>query len=141
MKKEGKKIKKKKKKKMEEISVSEESDSMYDEESSEENPHGFIQSSQIAHYKFSRTELKADKKNIKESKEKFKHKPKEKKGGSSDREKKFLKPLMMVRAKKNKIRSGEKQLKVRIKNLKTQLGRVRSNKQAKKKLNRKIIKK
>ena len=47
---------------------------------------------------------------------------------------------MMVRAKKNKIRSNEKQLKVKIKNLKSQLGRVRSNKQAKKKKNKTIKK-
>ena len=54
---------------MEEISVSEDSDSMdYDDSQEEENPHGFIQSNQIAYYKFSKTELKADKKNIKESK-------------------------------------------------------------------------
>jgi hypothetical protein len=54
----------------------------------------------------SKTELKANKTQIKESKEKFKHKPKEKKGGSNNREKQRLKPLMMVRAKKNKIRSN-----------------------------------
>ena len=51
-----------------------------------------------------------------------------------------MKPLMMVRAKKNKIRSNEKQLKLKIKNLKNQLGRVRSGKQAKKMKN-KVIKK
>ena len=47
---------------------------------------------------------------------------------------------MMVRAKKNKIRSNEKQLKFKIKNLKNQLGKVRSGKQAKKMKN-KIIRK
>ena len=47
---------------------------------------------------------------------------------------------MMVRAKKNKIRSNEKQLKIRIKSLKTQLGKVRSGKQAKKIKNKKIKK-
>lgn len=47
---------------------------------------------------------------------------------------------MMVRSKKNKIRSNEKQLKFKIKNLKSQLGRVRSTKQAKKRKN-KIIRK
>ena len=45
---------------------------------------------------------------------------------------------MMIRAKKNKIRSNEKQLKIKIKSLKNQLGKVRSNKDAKK-LKNKII--
>ena len=40
---------------------------------------------QIAYYKMSKTELKADKKNIKEGKQKFKHKPKEKAGGTTNR--------------------------------------------------------
>lgn len=88
----------------------------------------------------SKTELKAQKKTIKEGKEKFKHKPKEKKGGTTNREKQHLKPLMMVRAKKNKIRSNEKQLKLRIKSLKSQLGKVRSGKQAKRMKNKKIHK-
>lgn len=48
---------------------------------------------------------------------------------------------MMVRAKKNKIRSNEKQLKLKIKNLKNQLGKVRSNKEAKKQKNKIIHKK
>lgn len=47
---------------------------------------------------------------------------------------------MMLRAKKNKIRSQEKQVKLRIKNLKNQLGRVRSGKEAKKLKNKKIVK-
>lgn len=46
----------------------------------------------------------------------------------------------MLRSKKNKIRSQEKQVKIRIKNLKNQLGRVRSGKQAKKLKNKKIVK-
>jgi hypothetical protein len=54
----------------------------------------------------SKTELKAQKKEVKEGKEKFKHKPKEKKGGTNNREKQHLKPIMMIRAKKNKIRSN-----------------------------------
>lgn len=89
----------------------------------------------------SKTELKAQKKTIKEGKEKFKHKPKDKKGGTTNREKQRLKPIMMVRAKKNKIRSNEKQLKFKIKNLKNQLGKVRSGKQAKKMKNKIIHKK
>jgi protein SDA1 len=89
----------------------------------------------------SKTELKADKKNIKEGKDKFKHKPKDKTGGSTNREKNKLKPLMMVRAKKNKIRSNEKQLKTKIKHLKNQLGKVRSGKEAKKIRNKKVVKK
>jgi len=48
---------------------------------------------------------------------------------------------MMVRAKKNKIRSNEKQLKLKIKSIKNQLGKVRSGKQAKKMKNKKIHKK
>ena len=48
---------------------------------------------------------------------------------------------MMVRAKKNKIRSNEKQLKLRIKSLKGQLGKVRSGKMAKKLKNKKVQKK
>lgn len=47
---------------------------------------------------------------------------------------------MMVRAKKNKIRSNEKQLKVKIKSLKCQLGKVRSGKEAKRMKNKKIVK-
>lgn len=47
----------------------------------------------------------------------------------------------MVRAKKNKIRSNEKQLKLKIKNLKNQLGKVKSGKQAKKRKNKQIRKK
>ena len=47
----------------------------------------------------------------------------------------------MVRAKKNKIRSNEKQLKFKIKNLKNQLGKVRSGKQAKRLKNKQIKKK
>jgi outer membrane murein-binding lipoprotein Lpp len=47
---------------------------------------------------------------------------------------------MMVRAKKNKIRSHEKQLKTKIKHLKNQLGKVRSGKEAKK-LKNKVVKK
>lgn len=35
---------------------------------------------------------------------------------------------MMLRAKKNKIRSQQKQVKIRIKNLKNQLGKVKSGK-------------
>ena len=89
----------------------------------------------------SKTELKAQKKQVKEGKQKFKHKPKEKKGGTTNKEKKHLKPLMMVRAKKNKIRSNEKQLKLRIKSLKGQLGKVRSGKMAKKLKNKKVQKK
>jgi outer membrane murein-binding lipoprotein Lpp len=46
----------------------------------------------------------------------------------------------MVRAKKNKIRSHEKQLKTKIKHLKNQLGKVRSGKEAKK-LKNKVVKK
>lgn len=86
----------------------------------------------------SKTELKAQKKEVKEGKQKFKHKPKEKKGGTNNREKQHLKPIMMIRAKKNKIRSNEKQLKLKIKNLKNQLGKVRSGKEAKK-LKNKVI--
>jgi outer membrane murein-binding lipoprotein Lpp len=48
---------------------------------------------------------------------------------------------MMVRAKKNKIRSHEKQLKTKIKHLKNQLGKVRSGKEAKKLKNKKVVKK
>ena len=51
-----------------------------------------------------------------------------------------MKPLMMVRAKKNKIRKQEKQVKLKIKQLKTQLGRVRSGKEAKRLKNMKIKK-
>jgi|JI6StandDraft_1071083.scaffolds.fasta_scaffold1413331_1 protein SDA1 len=76
----------------------------------------------------SKGELKAQKREVKEGKETFKHKPKDKKGGSNDREKQRLKPIMMVRFKKNKIRINEKQLKLRIKNLNCQLGKVRSGK-------------
>jgi len=47
---------------------------------------------------------------------------------------------MMVRAKKNKIRSHEKQLKTKIKHLKNQLGKVRSGKEAKKMKN-KVVRK
>ena len=46
----------------------------------------------------------------------------------------------MLRAKKNKSKLREKQVKIRIKSLKTQLGKVRSGKQAKKMKN-KIVKK
>ncbi len=46
----------------------------------------------------------------------------------------------MVRAKKNRIRKGEKQVKLQIKHLKNQLGRVRSGKEAKKKKNKNIVK-
>lgn len=88
----------------------------------------------------SKTQLKAQKKTIKDAKQKFKHKPKQKKGGTTNRQKQRLKPLMMVRAKKNKIRKNQKQLKLRIKNLKNQLGKVRSGKEAKK-LKNKVIKK
>lgn len=115
-----------------------------DEESEEEddNPHGFIQNNQIAYYKYSKTELKADKKRVKEEKDKFKHKPKDKTGGgTTNKEKQRLKPLMMVRFKKNKIRSNEKQLKTKIKHLKNQLGKVRSGKEAKKLRNKKVVKK
>lgn len=48
---------------------------------------------------------------------------------------------MMIRAKKNKIRSGEKQLKTKIRHLKNQLGKVRSGKEAKKMKNKKVVKK
>lgn len=47
---------------------------------------------------------------------------------------------MMMRAKKNKLKLREKQVKLRIKSLKNQLGKVRSNKQAKKMKNKKIKK-
>lgn len=47
---------------------------------------------------------------------------------------------MMLRAKKNRIRSQEKQVKLRIKNLKNKLGRVRSGKEAQKLKNKKITK-
>lgn len=89
----------------------------------------------------SKGELKREKNTIKEGKEQFKHKPKEKNGGTTNREKNKLKPLMMVRSKKNKIRKGEKQLKLRIKSLKNQLGKVRSGKEAKKLKNKKVVKK
>lgn len=48
---------------------------------------------------------------------------------------------MMVRFKKNKIRSHEKQLKTKIKHLRNQLGKVRSGKEAKKLKNKKVVKK
>lgn len=48
---------------------------------------------------------------------------------------------MMIRSKKNKIRGKEKQVKIRIKHLKTQLGKVRSGKEAKRLKNKKIVKK
>lgn len=47
---------------------------------------------------------------------------------------------MMLRAKKNRIRNQEKQVKLKIKNLKNKLGKVRSGKQAKKLKNKKIKK-
>lgn len=47
---------------------------------------------------------------------------------------------MMLRAKKNKIRNREKQVKVRIKDLKNKLGKIRSQKQAKKIKNKKVKK-
>lgn len=48
---------------------------------------------------------------------------------------------MMLRDKKNRIRSQEKQVKLRIKNLKNQLGKIKSGKQAKRLKNKKITKK
>lgn len=45
---------------------------------------------------------------------------------------------MMVRAKKNKIRKQEKQVKLKIKQLKNKLGKVRSGKEAKRLKNKKI---
>ena len=51
----------------------------------EENPHGFINVDQIGFYKKSKGEIKAERRQNNESKPKFKHKPKEKKGGSSNR--------------------------------------------------------
>lgn len=68
------------------------------------------------------------------------HKPKEKGGGTNDREKLKNKPLMMIRPKKNKLRMREKQVKTRIKDLKNQLGRVRSGLEAKKMKNKKLKK-
>ena len=47
---------------------------------------------------------------------------------------------MMLRSKKNKIRNQQKQVKLTIKNLKQQLGKVKSGKEAKKMKNKKIIK-
>lgn len=48
---------------------------------------------------------------------------------------------MMVRAKKNKIRNREKQVKLTIKNLKNKLGKVKSGKEAQKMKNKRIKKK
>jgi hypothetical protein len=39
-----------------------------------------------------------------------------------------MKPILMLRDKKNKLKSREKQVKLKIKNLKNQLGKVRSGK-------------
>jgi protein SDA1 len=89
----------------------------------------------------SKGELKREKVTVKEGKDQFKHTPKVKNGGTTNREKNKLKPLMMVRSKKNKIRKDEKQLKLRIKSLKNQLGKVRSGKEAKKRNNKKVVKK
>ena len=47
---------------------------------------------------------------------------------------------MMVRPKKNKERLRQKQVKVRIKDLKNKLGKVKSGKQAKKLTNTKVKK-
>lgn len=45
----------------------------------------------------------------------------------------------MLRSKKNKIRNSQKQVKLTIKNLKNQLGKVKSGKQAKKLKNKRVI--
>lgn len=59
------------------------------------------------------------------------HTPKQKGGGTTDKEKLKNKPLMMLRPKKNKERLREKQVKSRIKDLKNRLGKAQGGKQGK----------
>jgi hypothetical protein len=56
------------------------------------------------------------------------HTPKQKGGGTTDKEKLKNKPLMMLRPKKNKLRLREKQVKSKIKDLKNKLGRAKGSK-------------
>jgi hypothetical protein len=56
------------------------------------------------------------------------HTPKQKGGGTTDKEKLKNKPLMMLRPKKNKLRLREKQVKSKIKDLKNKLGRAKGGK-------------
>lgn len=63
--------------------------------------------------------------------EKKYHGPKPKKGGTTNEEKQKRKPLMMVRFKKYKEKNRVETVKRKIKKIKTQLGHVRSGKQAK----------
>jgi len=103
------------------------------ESSEDENPHGFVNVSSISRFKKTKKLRKQDEEDQKNKtvKERRKHAPKKKGGGTTNQEKNKHKPLMMLRPKKNKDKNGLTSLKSRIKNLKNQIGHVQSGKEYK----------
>lgn len=102
------------------------------ESSDEENPHGFVNPDNISRFRKSKKARKLDEKDAKvgQTKEKWYKGPKQKTGGTTNEEKNKNKPLFMLRPKKNRIKDELLDLKRSIKNVKQQLGHVRSKKQA-----------
>ena len=88
-------------------------DSMSDfEESEDQNPHGFIRDGAITHYRKTKAQQKKDDRERddkdKEQKEKAYKGPKQKGGGSTNKEKLKNKNLQMLRPKKNKKKTYSK---------------------------------
>lgn len=96
--------------------------SFEDDESEEENPHGFVNSEDLGKFRKSKRERRIEEKELKknEVKEKKYHR-KEKGGGESNQEKMKHKPYSMVRPKKQK-QASLKNVKQKIKDIKNQLG-------------------